>query len=190
MKIGILKPEEAARRALANVAKFKADQAKKALEAKRKPRKKKPVSVPAVEEKKGPAQEKKEELNKMLWSKAAEGRVRDVERLLKAGADVNSHWSDHGETALMYAAENGHMELAEMLIEYGADVNINTFRSALAWAARQGHKDVVELLIANGADVNAKARDKQTVLTEAWNARGPEKTLREIVRILEDHGAK
>ena len=61
-----------------------------------------------------------------------------------------------GSTLLDYAASDGHKDIAELLLEHGADVNAEDrfgFRP-LHWAAHYGHKDVAELLLANGADMN------------------------------------
>ena len=59
-------------------------------------------------------------------------------------------------TALHYAAKKGHVDVAKVLIQNGADVNaVNTEMTALHYALVNGHDDVAKLLIQNGADVNA-----------------------------------
>ena len=50
------------------------------------------------------------------------GNVQEVERLLKLGADPESK-SGGGFTGLMYAAAAGRLEIAKLLLNYGADVN-------------------------------------------------------------------
>ena len=66
--------------------------------------------------------EEKEKFNAQLIEAAKKGDKAEVERLLKAGADVNAKNND-GWTALMKASENGRKEVVEMLINAGADVN-------------------------------------------------------------------
>jgi len=73
---------------------------------------------------------------------------------LNRGADVNVK-SAEGWAPLHLAAEEGHKDLGELLIDKGADVNV---KSAEGWAplhvaAVYGQKDVAELLISKGADV-------------------------------------
>jgi ankyrin repeat protein/serine/threonine protein kinase len=84
--------------------------------------------------------------------------------LLEKGADVNAK-NDNGETALMWAAKNGHIKIVQHLLEKGADVNAkiesNVWRNgggltALIIAAANGHTEIVKLLLEKGADVNAK----------------------------------
>ena len=61
-------------------------------------------------------------------------------------------------TALHFAASNGHVDVAKVLIQNGADVNAvhnEVKRTALHHAAEYGHVDVAKVLIQNGADVNA-----------------------------------
>ena len=55
-----------------------------------------------------------------------------------------------GATALIVAADRGHLEVVRLLIEAGADANV-----AIAIAAQNGHLEVVELLLQAGADKNA-----------------------------------
>ena len=61
------------------------------------------------------------------------------------------------KTALHVAAKNGHVDVAKVLIQNGADVNAveKDKWTALHLAARNGHVDVAKVLIQNGADVNA-----------------------------------
>jgi len=62
-----------------------------------------------------------------------------------------------GNTALHYAALNGHMELCKVLIRAGVtrDAHTKVNRTPLHLAAQEGHLPVVELLLSSGADVHA-----------------------------------
>jgi len=74
-------------------------------------------------------------------------------------------------------------EIAELLIENGADVNARGFlgTATLHSAALDGHKEIVELLIAKGANVNVKDDGGKTPLDYAEG---------EIADLLRKHGGK
>src|SRR5690606_39250254 len=80
------------------------------------------------------------------------------------------------QTALMWAAAEGHLEIVEALLNAGAEPNMQarvtelTRRStrtdfptggftALMWAARNGDEAVVKRLLDGGADINMKNGD-------------------------------
>jgi ankyrin repeat protein len=76
-----------------------------------------------------------------------------VRLLLAKEADVNleDKWK---MTALAYAAKQGQMEDAKILLANDANVNVVTGSSPLYLAVIGTHTEMVELLLANGADVN------------------------------------
>ena len=76
--------------------------------------------------------------------------------LLAHGADPNAKESLRGQTALMWAAGEGHSEAIKALIERGADFRArsNAGWTALLFAAREGQIDAVQTLLHVGADVN------------------------------------
>ena len=82
--------------------------------------------------------------------------------------DVNVK-NTRGDTALLYAAHNGHTDIVKDLIAKRADVNVKNAwgNTALIWAAQNGHTDIVEALIAEGANVNVKNESGYTALTKA-----------------------
>src|SRR5262245_10633653 len=91
-----------------------------------------------------------------LMTAARVGSPATVKALLVRGATVDSKDDRRGQTALMWAAAEGHADVARVLIEAGAD-----FRARLAsgftpllFAVREGHTDVVRVLLKAGADVN------------------------------------
>lgn len=111
----------------------------------------------------------------VLMTVARTGVVAAADVLLEHGAavDAREHW--HGQTALMWAAGEGHPAMLERLIAAGADVNaISNVRewerqrsdeprdkwlppggfSALLYAAREGCTACVPVLAAAGADLN------------------------------------
>ena len=89
------------------------------------------------------------------------GDTASVQRMLAAGADVNSR-DGEGSTLLMLAAHAGDLPMVKVLIEGGADVNACDERgwSPLAKAVynaelKRGFADVVKALIDAGANIEA-----------------------------------
>ena len=85
-----------------------------------------------------------------------------VRELLDAGADVNVRETSNDRlqyTPLHWAAYYGHLEIAEILISRGADLDAEdpSYSTPLYLAAEQGHPKVVEFLISKGAKVNVKS---------------------------------
>ncbi|WP_353279656.1 ankyrin repeat domain-containing protein [Wolbachia endosymbiont (group B) of Xanthorhoe designata] len=62
-------------------------------------------------------------------------------------------------TLLMIAAENGHTNIVEILVEKGADVNVRDHHAntVLYLATNNGHEGIVEILLEKGANVNGKS---------------------------------
>jgi hypothetical protein len=66
-------------------------------------------------------------------------------------------WTDAkdagGQTALMYAANNGQLEMVQLLLASQAQVNVwdRNGQSALSYARLQGHREIEQALKAAGA---------------------------------------
>lgn len=63
------------------------------------------------------------------------------------------------QTPLLWAAENGHQEIVQLLIEKGANIESKNSRysqTPLLWAAENGHQEIVQLLVEKGADIESK----------------------------------
>jgi tetratricopeptide (TPR) repeat protein len=109
-----------------------------------------------------------------LIQAAADGDIKEMERLITAGENVNATNLDNNYfTPMRMAAYNGKTEAVELLISKGVNVNARDFydRIPLHWAADGGNKETVELLISKGADVNARDKEGHTPLDIA-KARG------------------
>ena len=108
-----------------------------------------------------------------LHAAAQKGDADAARRLIadKVNVDAKDYY---GKTALHLAAETGHAEVAALLIEAGADIEVVTPPSTrgyrdrgstpLLLAAYWGHARVTELLIDSGADVNVRVNAGWTVL--------------------------
>jgi ankyrin repeat protein len=89
------------------------------------------------------------------------GDTAAVQRMLAAGADVNSR-DGEGATLLMLAAHTGDLSMVRVLFEGGTDVNACDERgwSALTKAVyntalKRGFADVIQVLIEAGANIEA-----------------------------------
>ena len=97
-----------------------------------------------------------------LTDLAKAGDLAAVATALDNGADINEL---DGVTALYIAVEAGNIDLAKLLIDRGADVNlpVKFKRTPLYAAAFGGFPDLVKLLLDSGADPMQLAKS-QTVL--------------------------
>ncbi|XP_041435639.1 ankyrin repeat domain-containing protein 17 isoform X3 [Xenopus laevis] len=103
-----------------------------------------------------------------LMEAAQEGHLELVKYLL-AAANVQATTAT-GDTALTYACENGHTDVADVLLQTGADLEHESEggRTPLMKAARAGHVCTVQFLISKGANVNRTTlNNDHTVLSLA-----------------------
>jgi ankyrin repeat protein len=117
---------------------------------------------------------------------AKTGNIKEVERLLQRGADVNS--SDTvGDTPLREAAGNGYTKLVDFLLSKGANVNApdSSGWTPFNHAVYKCHKDIVKELIEKGAWVSMKDWFGNTALS--WAAEGCDTGM---VRLLLKAGAE
>ena len=109
------------------------------------------------------------------WHAAREGNIAGLKQGLAGGIDVNSMEPNGGATLLMAAATQGRTEVAELLIEQGADLNLQNGQGATALhtAAFFCQPEVAALLVEKGADINARNSGGKTALEiveEPWDA--------------------
>ena len=104
-----------------------------------------------------------------------EGKVAEVKRLLRAGADV-SIANNYGATAMSLAAEVGSTEMLQVLLEVGANADSPNpdGQTALMAVARTGNVAAAQLLLSHGATVDAREKwGGQTALMWASARRHP-----------------
>ena len=142
------------------------------------------VLLPAV----SAAQEEASSSGDRLLEAARDEAAEVVRALVRDGADVNAARGD-GMTALHFAAERGHADVARALIDAGAAVDAGTRigrYAPLHLAARGGHGPVVALLLEAGADANAATTNSGVT---ALHLAAASVDGRPAVAALLDHGA-
>ena len=140
-----------------------------------------------------------------LGEAAKNRRLSIAELLISKGAYVNDQDSQ-GKAPLHYAAIKGHIDMVELLLTNGADIEAKTTqpiltngadieakitqpmgRTALHLAASWKHKGVVRLLVAKGAEINTKDTDTNSGRTALHYA--VESNSKEIAEFLIVNGA-
>jgi len=109
-------------------------------------------------------------------------RLAIVTNLLKRGACVNSKIANStGLAPLHYAAQEGNIEMAKLLISHGADVNVlDNYNGTPLHDAALYSAEMAQYLIERGADMNMKTVYSRTPLhIAAWN--GKESTVAVLV---------
>ncbi|XP_075731181.1 KN motif and ankyrin repeat domain-containing protein 2 kank isoform X2 [Rhipicephalus microplus] len=95
-----------------------------------------------------------------------------VQRLFQLG-DVNTKAMQNGQTALMLAASHGRLEMIKLLLDAGAEPNVqdNDGSTALMCAAEHGYIEIVRVLLAHpDTEVCLADNDGSTALTIAMEA--------------------
>src|SRR5689334_10984710 len=84
-----------------------------------------------------------------LREAARAGDLTKVDALLAAGVPVDAP-ARYGQTPLYFAAEKGHLAVAQRLVERGANVNVRDGffgASALEMALQGGHRELARYLL-------------------------------------------
>ncbi|HLB94223.1 MAG TPA: ankyrin repeat domain-containing protein [Candidatus Babeliales bacterium] len=104
--------------------------------------------------------------NQSLLDTAEAGELDLVVTALNDGADINFRDAKSDETALTSAARNGYTEMVHLLLDRGANPNIQGPRGATAviLAAMEGHIAVLDALLAAGAMLDMRDYDQETAL--------------------------
>lgn len=91
-----------------------------------------------------------------LMNAARTGNEELIALLLERNANVNAAEKWRGQTALMWAAAEGHVAALEQLLKAGADLSVRTKVGfdAFLFAVREGRIDAARALLKAGANVN------------------------------------
>lgn len=106
-------------------------------------------------------------MNQRLHVPAGEGNLAKVQAEIGKGMNVDSK-DAAGQTALMYAAESGRLDVVKYLIEQGANVNTESGNlgrgTALIYASANNRLETMTYLLDHGADINATTFHRETAL--------------------------
>jgi len=111
---------------------------------------------PEPETKEGTLSKIPEEIIKAI----KKNNIQLIKKLLENGGDINKIFLIDGKelNPLMYASYKGFIEIMKILIQKGADVNLQTPKgfTSLMRAVNSNIEETVNLLLDNGANVNLK----------------------------------
>lgn len=123
---------------------------------------------------------------------AMKGDMATVRALIDQGVDVNVPQGD-GTTALHWAAYQEDVEMAELLLEAGADIGVKTRigeMTPLFMAAKVGNGTIIELLLEAGADPNVGQTENGTTPLMLAAASGSVDAVRALLDAGVETGAK
>ena len=133
------------------------------------------------------SQLKKTDKTRWLIKSASLGHHKLAEQLVIFGANINACLAKNKMTPLHFAAQNGHLKTAKLLIKSRANVTAENENkmTPLHFAAQNGHLKTAELLIKNKASVLATDNNNNTPL---FHADSNNHNL--IINLLNEHGAQ
>jgi ankyrin repeat protein len=104
-------------------------------------------------------------------------RYGDLEDLKSMPSSLSRSFdSFSGNSALHYAAANGHLEVVDYLLSIDADANArnSSGNTPLHWASINGRIEVVQKLLDHGADANVRNEFNERPFEEALKRKIPE----------------
>lgn len=117
---------------------------------------------------------------------AKAGDMKTVKSILTADASKLNALDEEKYTPLHWACIRGHWDVAQFLIDQGADLNIQggDGGTPLNWAVHHDHAEIVRMMIGKGAKLNVQNQWGMTELhTAVWRGNI------HAVEILLDHGS-
>ena len=110
-----------------------------------------------------------------LYVAAKNNKIEEAKKMIERANNLNiaselvNKDDNDGNTPLLWASTDGHLQMAKLLITNGAEVDkaSNYGDTPLIAASYHGHLEVVKLLIEHQADVHLKDIDGDTALDEA-----------------------
>ena len=109
-----------------------------------------------------------------IWVSAKKGDIESIKQHIAFGTDLNSKGSSRDETALIIASCQGHYEVVKLLIDEGAELDIQNDEGVTAQfcAVFFGQVEIVQLLNDAGADpeiVNSLDLTAMDLVSVEWD---------------------
>lgn len=97
----------------------------------------------------------------LLIDAAAEGNIREMDKLIERGIKVDSPEEEVGMTALMAAALFDKTQSIVFLLNKGANIHARSKvgQTALMYAARIGSSKTIQILLDNKSDIHVRDYD-------------------------------
>ena len=91
-----------------------------------------------------------------IWVSAKKGDIESIKQHIAFGTDLNSTGSRRDETALIISACQGHVEIVQLLVNEGVDLDIQNDEGVTAQfcAVFFGQTEIVKILSDAGSDPN------------------------------------
>jgi len=125
---------------------------------------------------------------------SATGRIRMVQLLLDAGANVNVTTKSESRTPLHLACLNGYIDTAKLLLNCATcDVNVKDYygNTPLHTVIKIGNAKFVALLLRHGADINARNSQNENALQQVMKKLSVfSDNYASILKILEQNAAE
>lgn len=117
---------------------------------------------------------------------ARTGNAKEVEAQLSLGVNPNTRTLRYLISPLQEAAANGHVGVAKILLEKGADPNLRNEGGAtpMHYAAKHGYVEIIKLLFENGGNARQKGTGCGTPME--WAVRNGQT---KAVKVLVENGA-
>jgi ankyrin repeat protein len=108
----------------------------------------------------------------MLFIEAARGDAAAVDQRMQRHPRFAHLQNDKFTAPIHYAAERGHRQVVETLLNHGvpADIGLETYMAPIHWAAGHGQVEIIRLLVERGANVNGS--DSYGGMTPLFKAGG------------------
>lgn len=126
-----------------------------------------------------------------IFNYCQNGNIEQVQLLLNQGIAINQRIHDHtrtGRTPLYVASKYGHVNIVQLLIQHGADINIQTLderSTPLHIAIKNGKRDVVRELLTHNPNLTLRNYRGDTPLHFASLTMRSVDTFKELI----NHGA-
>ena len=120
-----------------------------------------------------------------IFSEVEEDNIMGIRKLIEDGSDINKK-DCFGETPLHLAVNYEQLDIIELLLFEGADINMgNTKGEPPIFMISSDNISLFRLLLVHGADPNIKNNDGRTILDKAY-----EENLTDTIVLLKSYGTQ